>query len=111
MAGKVPEADWNVFRELRKVALERFCQRVLEKLDGFRGDRSGTYHERYLALYRWLQDRDDEIARAFNDPRRSTMLTQLGMIVALGLLEPEELARFSASIRETVEQISKIGLR
>ncbi len=107
MPSRTPEADWRVFRELRDAALERFCRRVLENLDRFRQDDSRFYHERYIALYRWLQDRDDEIAGAFNDPRRSRMLQQLAVIVSLDLLDPDELARFSMATRETVESLSK----
>ena len=28
-----PESDWKVFREVREVALERFCRRILEEVD------------------------------------------------------------------------------
>jgi hypothetical protein len=28
-----PESDWKVFRELREVALDRFCRRVLEEIE------------------------------------------------------------------------------
>ncbi len=43
-----PESDWKIFRELREVALERFCKRVLEELELLWQDASGSYHERYL---------------------------------------------------------------
>jgi hypothetical protein len=28
----IKESDWKVFRKLRELALERFCQRVLEEV-------------------------------------------------------------------------------
>lgn len=31
-----PESDWEVFRELREVALERFCESVLGGTEAFR---------------------------------------------------------------------------
>jgi hypothetical protein len=46
-----------------------------------------------------LQDRDEELAHAFNDPRRSRMIVQLAAIHAYGLLESEEFARFTAGTR------------
>jgi len=97
-----------VFRELREVALERFCRRVLENVDRFRQDDSRSFNERYSALHRWLQDRDEKIASAFNDPRRSRMLQQLAVIASLDLLVPDEMARFSNSTRETVELLSNL---
>jgi len=97
------ESDWKTFRELRDVALERFCRRVLEELEALRLDTSRTYHERYLDVFRWLQKRDEELAHAFNDPRRSRMIAQLAAIHAYGLLEPDELARFTPETRDTIE--------
>ena len=103
----VPESDWKVFRKLREVALERFCERVLDNVGRFQRDSSRTHHERYLDLYRWLQDRDDELARAFNDPRRSQMLWQLATIHSYGLLEASELAQLTPQTREAIASLAR----
>jgi len=42
---RIPERDWKVFRELRALALERFCQRVLAEVAGVSGDESHSFHE------------------------------------------------------------------
>ena len=101
------EADWKVFRELREIALERFCERVLDEVVRFRDDASRSHHQRYLDLYRWIENRDEELAAAFNDPRRSQMLWQLARIHGYGLLEPDELARFTPPTRAAVDLIAK----
>ena len=103
----VLESDWKVFRELRELALERFCKRVLEELEPLRLNASRSYHERYLDVFELLRDRDEELAHAFNDPRRSRMIVQLAAIHAYGLLEPDELARFTLGTRDTVEALAK----
>lgn len=90
------EADWRVFRELRALALERFCERVLAEADAVGRLGDGSAHDRYVALYRLLERRDRELARAFDAPRRSAMLTQLAELSRLGLLNAGEIARFSA---------------
>jgi len=46
--------------------------------------------------------RDKDIARAFNDFRRSTALAQLGIIHSQGLFTAEELLRFSPMTRENL---------
>ena len=107
MQSDCPETDWKVFRRLRDIALERFCRRVLDELGRFRQGDSRSCHERYLELFQWLRDRDDEIARSFNEPRRSRMLLQLAIIVNLDLVEPEELAQFTPATRERVELLTK----
>jgi hypothetical protein len=99
----VPESDWKVFRELRQQALERFCRRVLEEVQIILKNGSGKYHERYLKVYRLLRARDDELADAFNDPRRSRMINQLAAIHALGLLEASDVERFTERTRATIE--------
>lgn len=102
-----PESDWKVFRELRALALERFCKRVLEELEPLRQDTSRSHHQRYLDVFRVLRARDEELAHAFNDPRRSRMIVQLAAIAAYGLLVPHELERFTARTRATVESLAK----
>ena len=107
MSHGYPESDWRVFRELREVALERFCGRVLDGVEAFRLDTRASHHERYLALFRWLGDRNEEMALAFDDPKRSQMLSQLIAIRALDLLESEEMMRFTRETRDRVESLAK----
>jgi hypothetical protein len=103
----VPESDWKVFRELRQHALERFCKRALEEVETILRGGSRSHHKRYLDVFRLLQTRDDELAQAFNDARRSRMMIQLVAIHASGLLEPDELERFTERTRATVESLGK----
>lgn len=102
-----PESDWRVFRNLRELVLDRFCKRVLEELEPLRRNPTRTHYERYLDVFRFLQDRDEQLAHAFNDPRRSRMIVQLAAIHAYGLLEPDELARFTPATRSTIEGLAK----
>ena len=107
MSRDLPESDWKLFRELRELALERFCKRVLEELDPLARDGSRTHHERYIDVFGLLKERDGELARAFDDPRRSRMIQQLVTMHTLGLLEADELARFTPRTRETVEALAE----
>jgi hypothetical protein len=103
----VPESDWKVFRELRQRALERFCKRTLEEVQTILGHDSQSHHNRYLDVFRLLRTRDDELAHAFNDARRSRMIIQLAAIHAHGLLEPNELERFTEHTRATIESLAR----
>jgi hypothetical protein len=97
------EADWKVFRRLQPVALDRFCQRVLDEVGQLTADTARSSHERYLAVYRLLQERDHQLAAMFNDPRHSTAFIQLARIWAEGLLTKEEFAQFNEDTRSSVE--------
>jgi hypothetical protein len=103
----IPEPDWKVFRTVRQAALDRYCARVLEECAAVIADTSITNHERYLRLYRLVSERDDELASAFNDFRRSTAIIQLAHIRNLGLVPEEELRRFSKETRDFVVSLSK----
>jgi len=107
MKHEPPESDWKSFRKLRLVALERFCKRVLDEVPRYSLDTERSYHERYLELFRWLGERNDELAKAFDDPRRSQMLRQLAAIWAHDLLTPDEFARFTPHTRERIQHLAK----
>ena len=103
MEGGFRESDWKVFRQLQPLALERFCQRALDDVGRYAAEADKSAYERYLAVYRLIQERDERLADAFNNPRRSTALIQLARIRAEGLLTDEEFARFSDGARASVQ--------
>ncbi|MDH3437293.1 MAG: hypothetical protein OEN48_09935, partial [Betaproteobacteria bacterium] len=95
------------FRKVRDVALERFCERVIGELSQAASDGGNTFHRRYLMIYELVQERDDEIARAFNNPRRSSALLQLAQLVSLGLLTDDELRSFTPRTQGVLEALGK----
>lgn len=102
MSADIRESDWKIFRELREVALDRFCQKVLSDMVQAASDGSRGHHERYLAVYELIRERDKELAGVFDSPRRSVAMMQLAAIRARKLLTDEEFARFSPETRTTV---------
>src|SRR6266536_6260968 len=96
------ESDWKVFRELHSVALERFCERVLNEIKSAMERTTTSAHERYLEIYKIAEKRDKEMADAFNDFRRSTAFMQLAIIYSRQLLTEEELIRFSPETRDGI---------
>jgi hypothetical protein len=108
MSRSVSERDWKVFRELRQVSLERLCDKILAEAKA-EIERSGkSAHEKYLSLYKLLDKRDDDVARAFNDFRRSTALMQIGIIHSMGLFTAEELRRFSPETLQIIKMYASI---
>lgn len=103
MAREIRETDWKIFRELRPVALERFCQRVLDEIAKIASQSNQGSHKRYLAVFKCLNRRDDELADAFNNPRRSVAIVQLARIHFHNLLDEEEFLRFSEETRASVQ--------
>lgn len=73
----IAEADWKVLRRLHPLALERFCERVLAEIEQVTQDRTRSAHQRYVDVFRIVERRDRDVARLFDDLRRSQALTML----------------------------------
>jgi hypothetical protein len=101
----IKESDWKLFKPLREIALERFCERVLDQVSSISSDGSKSRHERYLAIYRLVRERDQEIDSIFDYLRRSTAVRQLCAFRSHDLVTEQELHRFSPELRKSVEDI------
>jgi len=108
MSSHIPEADWRQFKRVHQDLLQRFCQRVLDDLAAVLRAADGTPHEHYLRAYELLRKSDKELARAFDDFRRSTVLMQLVVMRGMGLLTDEDLSRFSRETQESVRGVASV---
>ena len=96
------ESDWKKFTKLKKIALERFCESVLDESRVLCDREDLTAHERYLDLYKIIQKRDMEPGRAFDCHSRSRADQQLLAIYNMGLITDEELSKFSEETQNLV---------
>jgi hypothetical protein len=104
---EINESDWKVFRRLHGIALDRYCQRVLEEVR-VAANCTDDYHDCYRKVYRLIRDRDKRMAAAFDDPRRSTVFILLANMIAEELLTEEELKQFSREAQEQIEVIKQL---
>ena len=102
----IPESDWKLFRQLHSLALDRYCQRILQEIERISGDTKRTPHQRYLAIFKLIERKDADLGRAFNDPRRSTAFMQLAIIYSYGVITGEEIMRFTPETRDVVALLS-----
>jgi hypothetical protein len=108
MSRDFPEPDWKVLRDLQPLALRRFCDRVLNELNGVINDTRRDSHDRYLAMWKLVEERDRTLAGIFDDLRRSTALEQLAAMRGHDLIQDEEFSRFSDTTREHVTRLLQI---
>ena len=104
----IAPADWKVFKTIREVALERFCEQVLADVTRIASDAAKTKHQRYLAIYKLTRERDAEIDPIFDTLRRSTAVRQIVSFRLNDLLTAEELRQFSPELVDRVEKILEI---
>jgi pyruvate/2-oxoglutarate dehydrogenase complex dihydrolipoamide dehydrogenase (E3) component len=98
----IPERDWQLLRKLKPVTLDRLRQRILDEAQRTATTPGRSSHERYLDVFRLIQDRDRIVADAFNGHRRSMARMHITIIHAQGLFTEDEFAQLSAETREGV---------
>ena len=108
MSSHIPESDWRHFKRVHNELLERYCARALDELAAQLKTGDGTAHDRYVRAYKLLKNRDEEIARAFDDFRRSTAVMQLAIMRAMRLLTDEDLSVFSEQTQDQVRGITSV---
>jgi hypothetical protein len=104
---EIKESDWKVFRRLHSIALERYCQRVLEEVR-VAAECDADYHDCYLKVYQLIRNRDRMMSSAFDDASRSTAFLLLANIISEGLLTEEELKQFSREAQQYIEGIREL---
>jgi hypothetical protein len=106
---EITESDWKVLRRVHPLALERFCERVLAEIDRVSRDGAKSQHARYLQIFRIIKESDRDIARLFDNPRRSHALTMLAQIRSQGLLTEDEFSSLSPETRGTIQMLLGAG--
>ena len=94
------ESYWKKFKELHKLALDRFCQGVLADAQTITQHDALSAQARYGMLYRLMRNRDNDIVRTFDPYSRYSALMALRMMVMHDLLTDAELLVLSESARE-----------
>jgi hypothetical protein len=103
-----PESDWKLLRSLHRAALERYCALVLDECAVVMRDDNLSAHDRYLRLVRLVRERDDRVAAAFDDLRRSRAIQRLAGMINLGVVKTVELEQFTAATRESATALAEI---
>ena len=106
---EITEPDWKVLRRVHPLALERFCERVLVEIDRVSRDSAKSHHARYLQIFGIIKQNDREMARLFDNPRRSHALTMLAQIRSQGLLTEDEFSSLSPETRAAIHMLLGAG--
>lgn len=106
---EIDESDWKRLRELKSVALERLCARILQQVAPQCDLNGETNHQRFLKALSLIENGNDEIARAFDDLRRSNALERLRTMISLNLITDEELLGFSPELRKRLGTVQRKG--
>jgi hypothetical protein len=103
---EILESDWKIFKRLRPVALDRFCERVLGDIARISADAGQSRHRRYLEIFKLIEARDRQIVEIFDHLRRSTAIQQLLQFRSHQLLSAEELSGLSPGLRSLLMEFA-----
>ena len=107
MPPDINETDWKVLRH--PLALDRFCGRVLGEVERIMHNGALSHHERHVEIFNLMQRRDGDIARLFDDPKRSRALTMLAHMRSDGVITQEEFSSLSLQARNVVHMLIGAG--
>jgi hypothetical protein len=108
MFDDITESDWRVFKRLRESALERHCETILSEVARVIDGNGESMHERYLAVYRLIQECDQELESIFDTVRRSTAVAQLLNFRRAHLVTNEQFAKLSPELRDRIDALLKL---
>jgi len=103
----IAEKDWKLLRSMVDRKLDQACGKLLGEIEStIHGKKDSGNHKAYLAVYKIVDSGDREIAKMFDNLRRSTAIMTLANWKHNGLLTTQELAEFSDQTQATIELIT-----
>ena len=97
------ESDWKVFTAIKDKAIEQYCTVALEETQEVVSDHKKHVHERYLFLYKLLQNSNKKMALLFDGHSRSKAWIQLIAIRNEGLADEVLLSKLSDEFRDETD--------
>jgi len=97
------ESDWKVFTVLKDKAIEKYCTLALEESQEVISDNKEHVHNRYLYLYKLLQNSNKKMSLLFDGHSRSKAWIQLIAIRSEGLADEELLSKLSDEMLEETD--------
>jgi hypothetical protein len=99
-----------VFRDsfTRHYPLERSPRIEIKMISCTVSDRDGDYHGCFLEVFALVNERNQELARTFDDLSRANAMTLLAGIMERRLVSGEEFSPFGPETRDAVDAIQRI---
>ena len=100
----IPESDWKYLRNLKDEMLDTLCKRINDEASRIITDLRSSQHEKFLHLFRHIIEKNEIIAKCFDDWRRSNILLKLHMLRGEQLLTDEHILHLSVETRGKITQ-------
>lgn len=97
------ESDWKVFKKIKEKAIELFCSRALEKIEEIIKVKDEKAYEKYILLYKLVENKDKQMALLFDGHSRSKAQLQLLAIRGEDLADESLLQELSSEFLESTD--------
>jgi hypothetical protein len=97
------ESDWKIFQRIKERAIELYCGSALEEFGEVIKDEGEHVHNRYLLLYKLVQNSDKQMRLLFDDHSRSKAFLQLLAIRGEGLADEALLSKVSDELLQATD--------
>jgi hypothetical protein len=105
----IPEKDWKYFRILKENILNRFSKTTLSQINIIIASKEiASKHEKYLKVFEYIMERDEELGNALDNLRRSNAKEKIAVIYQMDLIKPDEFNKFSDETKDFINAINKI---
>ena len=108
MSRSTPERDWKYIRSVHDDLLATLRERINQQSAALLASFDGTEHEKYLRLYRHIQDSDEIIALCFNALKRSNLIIKLAALQHHGILTPKHIENLSQETQEKLQALKQV---
>ncbi|MCW8930063.1 MAG: hypothetical protein OQL19_07505 [Gammaproteobacteria bacterium] len=89
------ESDWKIFKKIKDKAIEKYCTQSLNEFEEVIKNKKENVHNRYLLLYKLIQNTDKKMSLLFDMHSRSKATLQLLAIRGEGLADEKLLQELS----------------
>ena len=95
----ISESDWKYLRGVKDELLETLCKRINNEASQILTGPSLSRHEKFLRLFKHIMEKNEIIARCFDDWRRSNIVVKLIWLREEQLLTGKYMSRLSEETR------------
>lgn len=99
----IPESDWKYLRLIKDELLDTLCKRINDEASHIIADPRLDQHQKVLRLFEHVTQKNEIIAKCFDDWRRSNILHKLLALREQRLLTEKQLSLLTEESRDKIK--------
>ena len=100
------ESDWKLFKKIKNRAMDQYCQAALSEFSEIIDKEDQSAHERYLYLYKIIDNTNRKMSLLFDGHSRSKAMIQLLVIRREGLADDQLVSELSEAFQQETDPSS-----